>query len=149
MKSLPRWGEKIVGDDLPDSKLLLNLDGEYISKVELFKRHVVIDGKRFKLLGIGGVWTSSKNRRRGCASALLILARAFAVKWGYSGTILFSLEDMVPFYVSHGYTRHVGPATMQQPGTVCGVSDHVAVLTLGIGEWFDPEAALAVEGLPW
>lgn len=166
MKLFPRWGAGIVGDDRPRDVLSISLNRELISKLDIFPRTVRIGADSWNLLGVGGVWTASAHRRRGHATSLLIQARSIAAKEkGVAGTILFSLENLVPYYESNGYQRHTGVVTMQQPvaldarETLHGpaippfkhvvVPDQVAVMTFLIAEWFDPQEVLHIEGLPW
>ena len=151
MRTLPRWGIGIVGDDRPEGMLTIGLGSTLISKAELFSRNVQFTGDhRAKLLGLGGVWTASKYRGRGFASSLMVQARQLAVMDHYNGTVLFSLENTVPFYESLGYTRHTGAAFMKQPNQdKFLVPAHVAVMTLLIADWVDPSDPITVEGLPW
>jgi predicted N-acetyltransferase YhbS len=148
-KALPRWGESIIGDAEPSAVLTLALDGEVISRVEMFQRQVNWGGDRLRLLGIGGVWTAPAHRRLGHARVLVEQAHALAGKWGYDGTILFSLKGLIPYYQGLDYAVHQGTTTIRQPEVrVIPLPEEVFVLTRPVGHL--PEVqSVEIEGLPW
>jgi hypothetical protein len=154
MKNLARWGEGIVGDAKPDTVIALSLDGNVISRAELFARQLNIGGRRLKFVGIGGVWTQVESRRLGLASSLVASANVLAHKWGRDGTILFSLEELVPLYTGLGFRRCLGSISMLQPDArVVPVPDHVVTMLLPFGDIdFDIDfvnEGIDIVGLPW
>jgi len=149
LKRLPRWGENILGAKKPDATIELILDGQPICRTEVFKRECAFDGETFKLGGIGGVWTASKYRRQGHATAMLKQALSLFGHWGLDGAILFSLEELVPYYAERGFDRHMGAAVMHQQQPGFPVPENVVVLTHGFNVWLDPESSLEIRGLPW
>lgn len=148
MKALPRWGDGIVGQKKPEAVLEVRLNDEVLARAELFNREVDADGERLRLVGVGGVWTASKFRNQGLATALLVQSRELALKWGRDGVILFSLEPLVPFYEARGFKQHLGPVSMRQPNGIVSVPEEVAVLHIG-RSWIDVEGELDIVGLPW
>lgn len=151
MKRLERWGDNIVGQKTPDYQLDLTMGGLAICRVECYKRSLVIEGVRPKVLGLGAIWTANKFRKQGNATALIERAHAFAKSFKLDGTVLFSLEPLIPFYEKRGYTLHAGPVTMfQEEYKVVPVP--VEVFFLYRFETFvvtDEEGPIQIEGLPW
>lgn len=132
----------------PDWHVLVRVDGELVSHVEVVERVGTVDGRPVKLGGIGGVVARPQWRGRGLASLAMEKATAFmrdalGVEFG----LLVCGEDMVAFYRRLGWEVVEGPMMCDQPGgkvTFIGVT---MVLPVADKAW--PEGTIDLCGLPW
>jgi GNAT superfamily N-acetyltransferase len=131
-----------------DWHVLLRVNGQLVSHVEIVERIGAVDGRPVKLGGIGGVVTLPEWRGRGLATATLERAAAFMceelqVAFG----LLICGRDMIPFYSRLGWQVVAGPLVFDQPGGKVVFDDVTMVLPCVGQEW--PEGAIDLCGLPW
>jgi aminoglycoside 2'-N-acetyltransferase I len=131
-----------------DWHVMLRVDGQLVSHVEIVERTGTVAGQPVKLGGIGGVVTLPEWRGRGLATATLERAAAFMrdelqVAFG----LLICDERMIPFYNRLGWQVVEGPLTFDQPGGKVMSAEVTMVLPCAGADW--PEGTIDLCGLPW
>jgi aminoglycoside 2'-N-acetyltransferase I len=131
-----------------DWHVLLRVNGQLVSHVEIVERMGTVDGRPVKLGGIGGVVTLPEWRGRGLATSTLERAATFMrddlrVAFG----LLICGRDMIPFYGRLGWQVVEGPLMFDQPGGKVVFDDATMVLPCVENEW--PEGMIDLCGLPW
>jgi len=128
--------------------VLLRVDGQLVSHVEIVERTGTVAGRPVKLGGIGGVVTLPEWRGQGLATATLERAAAFMrdelqVAFG----LLICGQNMIPFYSRLGWQVVEGPLTFDQSGGKVVFDDMTMVLPCAGENW--PEGTIDLCGLPW
>jgi aminoglycoside 2'-N-acetyltransferase I len=131
-----------------DWHVLLRVDDQLVSHVEIVERTGTVDERPVKLGGIGGVVTLSEWRGRGLATAVLGRAATFMrdelrVAFG----LLICGQKMIPFYSRLGWQVVAGPLVFDQPGGKVVFDDVTMVLPCAGADW--PEGTIDLCGLPW
>ena len=128
--------------------VMLRVDDQLVSHVEIVERTGTVDGQPVKLGGVGGVVTLPEWRGRGLATAALEWAAALIrdelqVAFG----LLICDECMIPFYSRLGWQVVEGPLMFDQPGGKVVFDDVTMVLPCAGENW--PEGTIDLCGLPW
>jgi GNAT superfamily N-acetyltransferase len=131
-----------------DWHVLLRVNGQLVSHVEIVERTGTVDGQPVKLGGIGSVVTLPEWRGQGLAAATLERAAAFMreelqVAFG----LLICGQNMMPFYSRLGWQVVDGPLVFDQPGGKVVFDDVTMVLPCAGEDW--PEGTIDLCGLPW
>lgn len=152
---IDNWLRRVFGADADDYEwsdvdwhVLVWVDGRLVSHVGIVQRTGMVDAKRVRLGGIGGVATLSEWRGQGLATAAMKKVTAFIcdeldVEFG----LLICNEDVVPFYQRLGWEVVEGPLMFDQPSGKVTFEDVAMVLSCKGREW--PEGAIDLCGLPW
>jgi aminoglycoside 2'-N-acetyltransferase I len=131
-----------------DWHVLLRVNGQLVSHVEIVERTGTVDGRPVKLGGIGGVVTLPEWRRRGLATAVLERAAAFMrdeLKVAFG--LLICSQDMMPFYRKLSWQVVEGPLVFDQPGGKVTLTGVAMVLSCVGKKW--PQGMIDLCGLPW
>jgi GNAT superfamily N-acetyltransferase len=128
--------------------VMLRVDGQLVSHVEIVERTGTVDGEPVKLGGIGGVVTLPEWRGRGLATAALARATALMrdelqVAFG----LLICGQNMIPFYGRLGWHVVEGPLVFDQPDGKVVFDDVTMVLPCASEFW--PAGTIDLCGLPW
>lgn len=131
-----------------DWHVLVWIEGELASHVEIIDRTGTVGGQPMRLGGIGGVATASEWRGRGLATVGMSKAAQFLcgdldVEFG----LLICGQEMMPFYHRLGWQITAGPLVFDQPEGKVTFHDVVMVLPCQGQEW--PAGTIDLCGLPW
>jgi GNAT superfamily N-acetyltransferase len=131
-----------------DWHVMLRVDGQLVSHVEIVERTGTVDGRPVRLGGIGGVVTLPEWRGRGLATAGLERAAALMrdelqVAFG----LLICDERTIPFYSRLGWQVVEGPLMFDQPSGKVVFDGVTMVLPCVQQEW--PEGTIDLCGFPW
>lgn len=100
----PDWWLKSIASDpyyRPEQTRVMIIDGQFVSSVTNYTRHVYADGRTAKVSCIGSVCTHPDFRRRGLVRQVLAEAIDWMQTEGYQWSCLFGLEDV---YGSSGWS---------------------------------------------
>ena len=131
-----------------DWHVMVRVDGQVVSRLEIVERVGAVNGQPVKLGGIGGVATLPEYRRRGLAQAAMETAAWFIqdklkVEFG----LLVCSEKMIPYYGKLGWRVVEGPMVFDQPNGKVTFTDVTMVLPCNAKEW--PPGTIDLCGLPW
>jgi len=89
-------------------------DGRVISTLQVFPKHVRINGVAVMVGGVGNVFTTARYRERGVAAELLQRAVAAMDEQGFDLSLLFAVR--LAFYGRLGWHSHVRHLVFIEPG---------------------------------
>jgi GNAT superfamily N-acetyltransferase len=131
--------------------LILRVDGEFVSHVNLVRREGLVGDQTVILGGIGDVITLPRWRRKGYAHQLLREAHRFMEEeLGVEYGLLISDPDNANFYTQLGWQAINERLWFDQPSgrsSIPPIPGAVMVLPLGGRVW--PEGEIDLCGLPW
>ncbi|NLE45797.1 MAG: GNAT family N-acetyltransferase [Chloroflexi bacterium] len=131
-----------------DWSILVHVNGELVSHVNIVDRVVRVGGRDVRLGGIGNVATLETWQGRGLASIGMRTAQAFMCdELGVDFGLLLCEEDLIPFYRRLGWQVVSEPAVVDQPGGKVTLHHIVMVISCQQSEW--PSGAIDLCGLPW
>jgi len=144
------FGAEVVGYAWADVDwhVLVWIEGQLASHVEIIERTGTVDGQPVRLGGIGGVASAAEWRGRGLATLAMEKAAKFmcdglAVGFG----LLICGQEMIPFYHRLGWQVVEGPLVFDQLEGKVTFDDVVMVLPCTGQEW--PAGMIDLCGLPW
>jgi len=155
LKRVGDLGQTVFGNDPygytwsnVDWHVLLSMDGEWVSHIDIIERTGAVNGQPIKLGGIGGVGTLPAWRRRGLAEAAMRAAMTFLrdelrVEFG----LLICSPHMIPYYRKLGWQVVPGPLTFDQPQGQVTFADVTMILPCTQHDW--PSGVIGLCGLPW
>jgi hypothetical protein len=128
-----------------DKRVVVHGEGGIVCHVGIYLRDAILDGGLVRIAGIGGVMTSPRVRREGCAGSAM--RRAADVMREQDFGLLFCESHNVGFYEHLGWRTFIGEVYCDQPsGRVRFDMMHTMVLPLALA----PEGrAIDLCGLPW
>lgn len=153
--ALGAWMWEVFGDEADhrlwsgvDWHVLVRVDGELVSHVEIIERTCTVGGQAVRVGGIGGVATRGPWRGQGLASQALTRAMSFMRgDLGLDFGLLICLVTKIPFYRRLGWQVVPGPLFYDQPGGKVKDDGPVMVWCRGQAAW--PAGEIDLCGLPW
>lgn len=94
------WFER--GEDKPVRFVLLENEA-VVSHVGVITREVTVNGTRFRLAGLGGIFTRTGYRKRGFGSRIIRAAMEYVNKNEYDVAVLFCMPENRLFYEKLGF----------------------------------------------
>jgi len=152
---LDRWTHQVFGAEAGsytwadvDWHVLVWIEAELVSHVEIIQRTGMVGGRPVRLGGIGGVASTPKWRGRGLATLAMekaaeLMCGDLDVEFG----LLICGQEMMPFYRRLGWKVVEGPLVFDQPAGKVTFEDIVMVLPCTELEW--PAGTIDLCGLPW
>jgi GNAT superfamily N-acetyltransferase len=154
-ETLDRWTHQVFGLEAAgytwaevDWHVLVWMEGELASHVEIIERTGMVGGRPVRLVGIGGVASAPEWRGRGLATVAMGEAAEFScgdldAEFG----LLICGQEKIPFYRKLGWEVVDGPLVFDQPEGKVTFEDVVMVLPCKGQEW--PTGTIDLCGLPW
>jgi predicted N-acetyltransferase YhbS len=90
-------------------------DGRLVASAGLTEVEIEVAGKRFPVVGLGGVIVNAEHRGRGLARQIVEQALARACEMGPRFVVLFCHADRVGLYVRLGFVEIASRVLVQQP----------------------------------
>ena len=154
-RRLFHWGENIFGVQPhqltwrpKDLHFVLYSEDQPLSHVGLLRHEIMVDGKRLKVAGVGGVVTVPEAQRQGLARKLMLHAMSFIrSEWDMDAGLLFCLPKMEAYYARLGWQTTDGPVIFDQPAGKVSSPLLVMVLPLRDQPW--PQGKVDLQSLPW
>lgn len=123
-------------------------DGALVASTGLVLVDVSVDGKRFPVVGLGGVIVNRHWRGRGLARQVLGAALTKARDLGAQFALLFCHEDRVGLYLRLGFSNLSSVVRVEQPGGYRRMPQRTMWRALTPGaEW--PPGELTLHSLPF
>jgi GNAT superfamily N-acetyltransferase len=152
---LSRWTRQVFGAAAGDYTwaevdwhVLVWIEAELVSHVEIIERTGMVGGRPVRLGGIGGV--ASTPKWRGCGLATLAMEKAAELLRGDLDVefgLLICGQEMMLFYCRLGWKIVAGPLVFDQPQGKVTLEGVVMVLPCTDQEW--PAGTIDLCGLPW
>lgn len=98
-----------------DKRVMVRERGVLVCHVGIYLRDGTHHGARVRIAGIGGVMTSERTRRQGCAGAALGLAASFMREHEIDFGLLFCEPHNIAFYEHLGWRTFAGEVFCEQP----------------------------------
>jgi aminoglycoside 2'-N-acetyltransferase I len=131
-----------------DWHILISINEELVSHVEIVERDVFVGRKRVKVGGIGGVMTLPEWRCQGLAQAGMRKAQEFICKeLDVDFGLLMCDRKMVPYYSKLGWIEVEGPLNYDQPQEKMCFEDVVMIFSCDGSSW--PAGVIDICGYPW
>ncbi|MBV8976174.1 MAG: GNAT family N-acetyltransferase [Alphaproteobacteria bacterium] len=130
-----------------DRRVLVRESGRVLCHAGLFFRDGLVDGRKVRICGVGGVMTAADARRRGHASAAMKRAAQVMREEGVDFGLLFCEEHNVGFYGTLGWLAFPGKVRCTQPGGPM-VFDIIPAMILPL-EAAPRGGVIDLCGLPW
>lgn len=127
---------------------LKGADGRLVASTGMLDLDVEVAGRRFAVVGIGGVIVNARHRGRGLARRIVEAALEHAAGRGADFAILFCHEDRAGLYERLGFATIPPPVTVEQPGGSAEITERTMWRGLRLGvSW--PDGPVAVRSLPF
>ncbi len=123
-------------------------DGHLVASTGMVHAEAEVAGRRFPVIGIGGVIVNARHRGAGLARRVVAAALEKASGEPAEFALLFCYEDRAGLYLKLGFTRVEDEVAVGQPTGVVVMSQWTMWRALRPGaQW--PGGAVTIHGLPF